>query len=150
MSDFKRALKVFLKYEGGYSNHKNDPGGATNKGITQITYNDYRQSHGARIRNVRDISDQEVADIYEHRYWEACGADKMAWPLSLVVCDAAINCGVSRAVRWAEEAKGDIKKFNELRRQHYKNIIAKNSKLRVFAKGWENRVRDIERIVKEG
>ena len=32
---FARALKIVLSHEGGYVNHPNDKGGATNQGITQ-------------------------------------------------------------------------------------------------------------------
>ena len=37
-SNFDRALSLTLRYEGGYVNHPKDPGGATNKGVTQKVY----------------------------------------------------------------------------------------------------------------
>ena len=36
--EFEDALKFVLKWEGGFTNHPKDPGGATNKGITQKVY----------------------------------------------------------------------------------------------------------------
>ena len=42
---FKKALKFVLKWEGGYGHNPNDKGGATNKGITQYTYNAWLKEH---------------------------------------------------------------------------------------------------------
>ena len=50
---FKKALKFVLAREGGYVNNPNDKGGATNKGITQNTYNAYLQSKGRGTKDVR-------------------------------------------------------------------------------------------------
>ena len=38
---FEKMLRDTLKFEGGYVNNPKDPGGRTNKGITQTTYNNY-------------------------------------------------------------------------------------------------------------
>ena len=43
---FKKALAFVLKWEGGYVNNPYDKGGATNKGITQNTYNAWLKSCG--------------------------------------------------------------------------------------------------------
>ncbi len=34
MSNFEKAVEKVLEHEGGYVDHKNDPGGATNYGIS--------------------------------------------------------------------------------------------------------------------
>jgi lysozyme family protein len=44
--NFERALAAVLVHEGGYVNHPKDPGGATNKGVTQRVYDDYRLGRG--------------------------------------------------------------------------------------------------------
>ena len=36
--NYAQALKQVLKYEGGYVDHPKDPGGPTNKGVTQAVY----------------------------------------------------------------------------------------------------------------
>ena len=41
-SNYDQSLHWVLQHEGGFSDHKADPGGATNKGITQKTYDAYR------------------------------------------------------------------------------------------------------------
>ena len=61
--NFSSALKEVLKHEGGYSNHPQDPGGATMRGITQRVYDAYRRNSGLELRNVRNISDAELKDM---------------------------------------------------------------------------------------
>jgi hypothetical protein len=39
---FNRALEMVLHHEGGFVDHPADPGGATNRGVTQATYDAYR------------------------------------------------------------------------------------------------------------
>ena len=63
---FKKALKFVLKWEGGYGHNPNDKGGATNKGITQYTYNAWLKEHKLQQKNVKHISDAEVEEIYSH------------------------------------------------------------------------------------
>ena len=38
--EFVAALPFVLRWEGGFVNHPNDPGGATNAGVTQAVYDD--------------------------------------------------------------------------------------------------------------
>ena len=40
--NFQRCLTVTLKWEGGYSNHPDDPGGPTMRGIIQREYDAWR------------------------------------------------------------------------------------------------------------
>ena len=67
--DFERALEFTLRWEGGYVNHPSDPGGATNRGITQVTYNQWRTQKGLPTREVRLIEEGEVRSIYWQFYW---------------------------------------------------------------------------------
>lgn len=67
--DFERALEFTLRWEGGYVNHPSDPGGATNRGITQVTYNQWRTQKGLPTREVRLIEEDEVRSIYWQYYW---------------------------------------------------------------------------------
>lgn len=97
MKDFEEALGIILHVEGGYVNDPDDRGGATNMGVTQATYDAYRQSKGYLKNDVRDITSEEVATIYKERYWDAVGADTLPWPVSLVLFDMAVNHGPTSA-----------------------------------------------------
>ncbi|WP_274853201.1 glycosyl hydrolase 108 family protein [Sinorhizobium meliloti] len=54
-SSFKAALARVLVHEGGYVNHPRDPGGATNQGIIQRTYDAYRRSKKLQPRSVQKL-----------------------------------------------------------------------------------------------
>lgn len=165
---FKECMKFVLKWEGGYSEHPNDPGGATMKGITQSVYNAWRAKKGLPRQHVKYITDNEVFAIYWEQYWQLLRCDDLPQPLDLVVFDSGVNCGVGRAARWlnqalklASETKVTdktleaLKKANpkqiaqvvcDLREQHYNSIATKNPKLKVFLKGWMNRLNDLRKV----
>ncbi len=106
MDRFERAFALLAVHEGGYVNHPDDPGGATNKGVTQRTYDNYRARHGLARRDVRSISDDEVAAIYRVQYWDAIRADDLPEGVAYCVFDAAVNSGPGRAVRWLQAGIG--------------------------------------------
>lgn len=100
MSNFKQALAVTLKHEGGYVNHPDDPGGETNFGITKAVAvgNGYTGS-------MRDIPMDVVERIYRSRYWDAMRLDEFPAGTDQIraeLFDSAVNAGVSRAVRWLQ------------------------------------------------
>ena len=57
------ALVFTLKWEGGYTNHPLDPGGATNFGIIQTRYNEYLKSKAHAPKAVKHISKAEYEEI---------------------------------------------------------------------------------------
>lgn len=105
-SRFARALKLVLVHEGGYVNHPADPGGATNKGVTQRVYDAWRLAQGERIRSVRDITDNEVAAIYRAQYWNAVSADDLPVGVDYCIFDYAVNSGPGRAIRELQRTVG--------------------------------------------
>lgn len=106
MSGFKQALPFVLRMEGGYVDDPDDRGGATNFGITQATYDAWRESVDQDRRPVRQITRGEVEMIYHARYWRAAKCDALPWPLSAAHFDAAVNHGVERAGKLLQEALG--------------------------------------------
>jgi len=78
------ALKFTLRWEGGYVNHPADPGGATNKGVTKKVYDAYRAGKGLGRNDVRNITDDEVHDIYKHGYWAKAKCPSLAVDLDTV------------------------------------------------------------------
>ena len=77
MTSFESVLPVVLRFEGGYQNLTSDPGnvaphgvgGGTNQGITQGTYDDYKESLDLPYKPVRYITAAEVREIYRRDYW---------------------------------------------------------------------------------
>ena len=97
--NFDLALRALLKLEGGYVNHPADPGGATNKGVTQAVYDDWRAARGLMKQSVRLIAPPEVSAIYRKQYWDAVSGDKLPSGLDYAVFDFAVNSGVNISAR---------------------------------------------------
>lgn len=109
MTPFLRSLRFVRRWEGGWSDHAQDPGGKTNHGITLATYTNWRRSQGLpdpSADDLRAISEEEVEAIYQQNYWDACRCDELPPPIALVVFDMAVNAGPSRSIRLLQEALG--------------------------------------------
>ncbi len=92
--------------EGGYVNHPKDPGGATNRGVTQKVYDEFRKSKQLRSESVEVIGEDEVKEIYRTRYWIASKAPLLPYPLNVIHMDSAVNSGPRRAIKWLQSAIG--------------------------------------------
>lgn len=138
--NFKKALKFVLKWEGGYVNNPNDLGGATNKGITQNTYNAWLKSQNKPLKDVRNITDAEVESIYYQNYWLKAGCNKMSEDFAILAFDTAVNMGVSRVNEFLKAAEWtSTDKFLLARAEKY-NEFAKVPSQRQFLHGWLNRL----------
>ena len=109
-TDFDRALARVLVYEGGKVDNPKDPGGRTNKGVTQATYNAYRRKGATPAQDVYLIDDNEVSDIYRNAYWNVIQGDKLPPGLDFAVFDGGVNSGNGRSVMWLQAALGDAYK----------------------------------------
>jgi len=168
MSDrFQRAFELLAVHEGGYVDHPADPGGATNRGVTQRVYNAWRSRRGLAPRSVRLIADDEVQAIYHSQYWQAIRADQMPEGVGYCVFDAAVNSGPAPAVRWAQEIigaavdgivgeetltllgnqnpQGFIDAYCDRRLAFMRSL----SHWRHFGKGWSRRVSSVRETAKD-
>lgn len=137
--NFETCLAVTLKWEGGYSNHPDDPGGPTMRGIIQREYDAWRKKQGKSKRPVRQLEEAELRAIYRTEYWDAMGCDGLPAGLDLCVFDAAVNSGVGRAKTWLAASR-DIDGFCDERLEFLQRL----GKLwRVFGPGWRRRVNGI-------
>ena len=147
--EYPNMLKFVLAREGGYVNRKTDRGGPTNKGVTQTTYNSYRRSKDLPTKDVKEISQQEVEDIYYNNYYKASGADKIENPrLALYVFDTAVLHGVYGAKQILKKSGGDLDKFEQLRREHYYREVEKEPSQKEYLRGWLNRVDNLKDYAK--
>lgn len=166
---FTAALPFVLRWEGGYVNHPNDPGGATNKGVTQKVYDAWRGRQGLPPRDVRALADDELALIYEGDYWLPPRCDLLQSQLDLVQFDTAVNMGTGRAVKLLQAslgcaADGDfgpttraavdacdlgtaVIAYCQAREDFYRRLAEQKPKLAVFLKGWLNRLDALRREV---
>jgi len=150
MSTFELALAEVLRWEGGYVNDANDPGGATNRGITQTTYNAWRREHGKPPRPVAEIGEDEVRAIYRERYWTLVAErwDQAGHPgIALYLFDAAVQHGVG-AARVFERRLADVLRLHPLLGLAYlhRDRTLYYTRLRHFAhfgRGWIRRVASV-------
>lgn len=104
--NYPSSLRRVLAHEGGYSNHKDDPGGATMKGVIQRVYDGYRDRHGLKRQPVRSISDSEISAIYKTQYADAIKFDRLPAGIDYVVFDGAVNSGPGQSGKWLQRALG--------------------------------------------
>ena len=88
---FKKALDHILRVEGGFSDNPADPGGRTNLGITQRTFNQWLKESGLPDTDVKDIQREEAFYIYHDRYWRAGQCNRLPWPIALYHFDGYVN-----------------------------------------------------------
>lgn len=102
---FEICLARILHHEGGYVDHPQDPGGATNLGVTLATLSEYRGRTVTRA-DVKALTPDTVAPIYRDRYWLAAGCDRLPAGVDYITFDLAVNSGPGRAKRYLQEAVG--------------------------------------------
>lgn len=102
--NYSRALARILVYEGGKVNDPRDPGGRTNKGVTQATYSAWLASNHLPPADVFNIPEAHVDAIYRGEYWDRIQGDVLPSGLDLAVFDAAVNSGCGQAAKWLQQA----------------------------------------------
>lgn len=107
--NYARALSRVLVHEGDFSDHPDDPGGATMKGVTQRVYDAYRERRGEPDRPVRQITEAELQAIYRRQYWDVVKGDGLPAGVDYAVFDGAVNSGPAQAVKWLQRALGTVK-----------------------------------------
>ena len=173
MANFNDALKMVLKSEGGFVNDPNDHGGATNMGVTQVNYDSYRRSKNLQGQFVKNITMDEVSDIYLHNYWLASKCDKLPIQLAFAVFDTAVNSGVGRAAKFLQKIVGatedgivgpnTLASVNDLckkqgvlkvatdyinaRELFLEGIVKNEPSQSKFLKGWINRTESLKTII---
>lgn len=108
-NSFLTAFKFTKENEGGYSNHKSDPGGKTLFGIS-IIYHPiwYAKVYSAWKSGNKDLLDKLLKDFYFQNYWQS-EFDKLKDKiLAIRLFDLSVNLGKKTAVRLLQQAIQDI------------------------------------------
>lgn len=148
--NFDKAVEVILKWEGGYVNDMNDPGGETKYGISKRAYPN---------EDIKNLTLDRAKAIYKRNYWDRLKCDSMEYPIALSVFDMAVNAGVSASAKVLQNLlavnpdgiignitlsalKTKANVVNEFTRDRiiYYASLANWSK---YKKGWTNRILDI-------
>lgn len=165
MADFAAALPYVLRHEGGWSDDPSDPGGATNHGITLAV----AQRHGiATADDLRQITDEKVAEIYRADYWRFDGVNDQRVATKLF--DMVVNVGSHAAVHMLQEALNEmgvdlaedgqwgpnteavvnasspdkvLEMLCDEAEEHYRALVAKKPELGKFLHGWLVRAAEV-------
>lgn len=130
----------------GFSNNPADPGGATQDGVTQRTYDGYRLSLGLPPRDVRQMDTTERRAIYAH-FFSGTGPGSfyhtppaaLTEPLALIHFDSGFQSG-AHANDWLDDSSGDPARYLALRAQFLANWIAASPDRQTFASNFEHRL----------
>ena len=155
ISNFQECLDLVLKSEGGWVNHPSDPGGETNLGVTKRVWIEYV---GHPVESLKKLTKEDVAPLYELKYWRPCYCEVLPRGLDFVVFSMGVNAGPGRSVKLLQSAIGCvpdgvigprtrelisssngadiIKKFSTARREYYQSLKT----FSFFGKGWLIRV----------
>lgn len=108
MTAFDYALAFTLKWEGGYVNNPDDPGGKTKYGITGKTL-EYAREYGITLpENVAELTEREAETIYRLLYWERLKCNRMPAWTAVVVFDTGVNQGIYWASLHLQRALNDL------------------------------------------
>jgi lysozyme family protein len=103
---YRECVRELFEIEGGFSNHKADPGGATMGGVTWKVYNAYRDFKRLPRQDVRLITTEERLELFYLFYWLPCHAHQLPPGLDLETFDFSVNSGVGTAIDKLQEVLG--------------------------------------------
>lgn len=128
--NYRRCVNFVLEREGGYVNHPDDPGGATNMGITIKTLGAWR-GRTATEAEVKRLTRAEAERIYHARYWTAASCHELPAGIDLLVMDACVLSGVDPALNFLRSQLG-----MPVKRKNAKKVFPKTDKhLLAFERG---------------
>lgn len=136
---YDKALGFTLGQEGGRVDDPKDPGGRTNEGVTQRTYDAWRHKNGLPLRSVYLVTSSEVRSIYL-AIWNHIDGDKLPPGVAIMAFDIATNMGPGRITPWLSQTatlgpKDRIKRLDALRCGFWRHLRI----FRVFGVGWMRR-----------
>ena len=172
MANSKMLFSFIQKWEGGWSDHKNDKGGKTNMGITLSTWRScgYDKDGDGDIDadDLLLITEDDVFNLYKRNYWDRWLADHIhSQSVANMLVDWTWNSGTAgikipqRLLNVTADGivgkvtistlnqvnpKGFFQVLKEARIEFINDIIRKNPSQELFRKGWLNRINDIKFI----
>jgi len=160
--NWEKAFALTLKHEGGYVNHPLDPGGRTNLGVTQRSWEAWL-GRSVTEAEMKALTPEMVKPFYKKQYWDRIKGDQLPSGVDFAAYDFAVNSGVTRASKVLQEVAGAIQDgiigprsleainavppdemidaICMIRLQFLKNL--KNWS--TFGKGWNTRVSEVEK-----
>ncbi len=123
MTDFSgAAIDLVLRHEGGFSNHKNDPGGATKYGISLRTLKktfkadpeknkvfDFDSNDEITEADIRNLTKDMALEYYYVFWWKRFNFEMIPTKkMALKTFNVAVNIGPTRAIKFLQQSINDI------------------------------------------
>ena len=105
IENFEKSLNMLLESEGGFVNNPKDPGGMTNLGVTAKTWSEFK-GRATSEKEMRNLTKDDVAVLYEKKYWDTCKCDDLPSGIDYLVFDFAVNAGPGRSIKILQKAIG--------------------------------------------
>jgi hypothetical protein len=154
--NFGACLDVVLQQEGGFSDHPEDPGGATKFGITLRTLAEFREKPISK-EDVQALTRDEAKEIYRANYWNPMRCNELPRGVDLICFDFGVNAGPRTAIKALQRAAGVtddgsigpitlaairahqpaslVSRMADERMKHYRALATYDT----FGAGWSNR-----------
>ena len=154
--NFEKCLDMLLAHEGGFVDHPEDPGGATNLGVTLATYEQW-VGRAVTVDEMKTLTPEMVAPIYKDNYWDKVRGDELPAGVDWCAFDWAVNSGSKRPAKaiqrfvgaaqdgaigpktlqkiMSAEPKEIIKSVHDTRQKFYERL----KKFEYFGRGWTRR-----------
>lgn len=157
---FDNCLKHVLAHEGGFVEHPNDPGGATNLGITKDTWERW-VGHPVSVDVIRALTVDDVTPVYREKYWDRAKCGALPVGMDYCVFDTAVNSGPGRAIKFLQETVGttpdgvlgpltlkaltDMNPRDAIDQYCYRRLefLAELNTWPTFGRGWRRRVDEV-------
>lgn len=166
MADARKLIPFILKWEGGFANHPNDKGGATNKGITIATFRHFFGS-GATVEQLKAMTDEQWETVFRRGFWNPFKGDGIkSQPVADICVDWAWASGAGTAIKQVQRLLGVkedgivgnitlaainaaepeelFRRIKAARLAFVEAIVRRDPSQRVFLKGWCNRINSIQ------
>jgi lysozyme family protein len=95
---FDEAFAKMIAHEGGFIDHRADPGGATKYGISKRSY---------PMLDIAALTLDDAKTIYRRDFWGPAGCDAVPDALKFDLFDTAVHSGVGTAVRMLQRVVGE-------------------------------------------
>lgn len=112
MAHFEKSICHILEHEGGYVNHPNDPGGATNYGVS-LRYlqkrgdlmGDFDGDGDVDVDDIRAMTESMAKTVYKAGFWEPNKLGQVkSQMLATKIFDMCVNMGGRQAWKITQRA----------------------------------------------
>lgn len=137
-------VKQLMTEEGGYTNNKDDKGGKTNFGVTQVALNEYFRTAKTPSPNmpkdIKGITKEQAEEIYYNNFYIARGINKIDDPKLAYAWFVSWVGSFGGASKWSKDKNiQTLDQLMDARKKHFFNIVKKDSTQQKWLDGWLGR-----------